>query len=54
MAGLLDEIRLNVVPVLFGGGVRLLDTYGGPHFDLEPTLVVKSGDVTHLCYWVSK
>lgn len=29
MAGLLDEIRLNVVPVLLGGGVRLLDTYGG-------------------------
>ena len=28
MAGLLDEIRLNVLPVLLGGGVRLLDTYG--------------------------
>jgi dihydrofolate reductase len=54
MAGLLDEIRLNVVPVLLGGGVRLLDTYGGPQFDLEPTLVVESDDVTDLRYRVSR
>jgi dihydrofolate reductase len=50
-AGLLDEIRLNVVPVLLGSGVRLLDHLAG-HFELERTLVVESDGVTHLRYRV--
>ena len=34
-AGLLDEIRLDLVPVLLGSGVRLLDNLGGAQFDLS-------------------
>ena len=34
-AGLLDEIRLDLVPVLLGSGVRLLDNLGGAQFDLR-------------------
>ena len=46
--GLLDELELHLVPVLLGGGVRLLD-------ELEPTeleldRVVASPAVTHLRY----
>lgn len=50
-AGLLDEIRLNVVSVLLGGGVRLLDRCES---DLERIRVVESDDVTHLWYRVLK
>lgn len=52
-AGLLDEIRLNVVPVILGNGVRLLEDVPGP-LDLERTLVVGSDGVTHLRYRVVK
>lgn len=51
-AGLLDEIRLTVAPVLLGGGVRLLDNLDGRQFGLERTRVVASNGVTHLWYRV--
>ena len=53
-AGLLDEIRLSVVPVVLGGGVRLLDNLDGRQFDLECAQVVESDGVTHLRYRVLK
>ena len=46
-AGLLDEIVLHQVPVLLGGGVRLLD---GTAADLRCTRVVDAPGVTHLFY----
>jgi dihydrofolate reductase len=49
-AGLLDELELHVVPLLLGGGVRLLDRVGG--VGLELTRVVDSPAVTHLRYRV--
>ena len=49
-AGLLDELELHVVPLLLGGGVRLLDGVTG--VSLEPTRVVSSPVVSHLRYRV--
>jgi dihydrofolate reductase len=57
-AGLLDEIHLNVVPVLLGGGVSMFGNLAGNEhgrqFGLECTRVVESDGVTHLSYRVIK
>lgn len=45
--GLLDEIIVHLIPVLLGGGVRLLD---GIDADLRCTRVVDAPGVTHLAY----
>jgi len=49
-AGLLDEIRFNLVPILLGGGVRLFD--GDIPGELEQIGVVEGRGVTHLTYRV--
>jgi dihydrofolate reductase len=51
-AGLLDEIRLDLVPVLLGGGVPLFANLGDRLRALECTRVVRSAGVTHLRYRV--
>jgi len=45
--GLLDELIVHLVPVLLGGGVRLLDGVEGT---LRCTRVVDAPGVTHLAY----
>jgi dihydrofolate reductase len=52
-AGLLDEIIINLVPVLLGGGVRLLDRLGQPPPKLECSRVIDAPGVTHLTYRVT-
>jgi dihydrofolate reductase len=47
-AGLLDELRLHLVPVLLGDGVRLFDHHGAGQVELEPTEVIAAPGVTHL------
>jgi dihydrofolate reductase len=47
-AGLLDEIRLHLVPLLLGDGVRLFDRHGDGQVELEPIEVTEAPGVTHL------
>lgn len=53
-AGLLDELELHVVPVLLGGGMRLLDgglgLDAGEGIELTPARVVETPEVTHIRY----
>ena len=49
-AGLLDELELHVVPVLLGGGSRLLDNLGDADVRLEQVRAVEAPGVTHLKY----
>ena len=53
-AGLLDELELHVVPLLLGGGVRLLDQVGDAPIGLELDRVAGSPHVTHLRYRVRR
>lgn len=46
--GLLDEIQIHLVPVLFGEGRRLFDQVGTERLELESTRVIDSPGVTHL------
>jgi dihydrofolate reductase len=51
-AGLLDELELHVVPVLLGGGARLLHNLGDAEVELEQVRVVEAPGVAHLKYRV--
>jgi len=51
-AGLVDELRLHVVPLLFGAGVRLFDAGIGEHVKLERTAVHETPNATHLTFRV--
>ena len=51
-AGLLDELYLHIVPVLLGGGARLLEHVGDPV--VEPVEVIASPAVTHIRYRVRR
>jgi dihydrofolate reductase len=51
-AGLVDQLQLNVAPVLLDAGTRLFEDRAGAGLELEPTLVVDTPDVTHLRYRV--
>jgi dihydrofolate reductase len=54
-AGLLDEIWVDLVPVLLGSGTSFFDHLKAAPVELEgPTSVVQGTDVTHLRYRVRK
>jgi dihydrofolate reductase len=50
-AGLVDDIELNIVPLLLGDGARLFDGVG-PDVGLEQVRAVEAPGVTHLKYRV--
>jgi dihydrofolate reductase len=51
-AGLVDEIVLNLVPVVFGTGIPFFGTYSGAQVLLDGPSVVQGTRVTHLHYRV--
>jgi dihydrofolate reductase len=53
-AGLLDEIHVDLVPVLLGDGVRLFEHLGAGPIELECTQVVEGTGVTHLTFRLVK
>jgi dihydrofolate reductase len=52
-SGLLDEIHLDLVPILLGNGVRLFDQTAEP-IELESTRVIEGAGVTHLTFRIVK
>ena len=53
-AGPLDEIQIDLAPILLGSGVRLFDHLDNAPIELETLAVVQGLDVTHLRYRVVK
>jgi dihydrofolate reductase len=52
-AGLVDELLLNVVPVLLGGGERLFEGLGPAEVNLEQVAAVDAPGVAHLKYRIA-
>ena len=52
-AGLVDEIQIHLVPVLFGSGTRMFEDMGIGHLQLEPIEVVDRPLATHIRYRIT-
>ena len=53
-AGLVDEVAMDVVPVVFGSGKRYFGTIGSHHLLEDPHVVVKGDRVLHLRFKVRR
>ena len=53
-AGLIDELQIDLVPILLGAGIRWLDRLGPDPIELENIGVIEGTGVTHLRYRVVK
>lgn len=53
-ANLVDEIHVDLAPILIGGGVSLFDRLGTGPIDLECIRAIQTPDVIHLAYRVIK
>lgn len=53
-AGLVDELQVDLVPVVFGKGVRLFGSYAGPPVLLDDPRTVQGDRVTHLRYRIRR
>ena len=52
--GLMDEILIHLVPVLFGRGTRLFEHQGSEHIPLETVEVIETKEAIHLRFRVVK
>ena len=52
-AGVLDELQIHQIPVLFGGGLRLFDVLPS-RVELEIVRVIDTPDATHIRYRVRR
>ena len=53
-AGLVDEVRMDVVPVVFGSGKRYFGSVEGQHLLEDPDAVIQGDRVLHLRYQVRR
>ena len=53
-AGLVDEVAMDVVPVVFGSGKRYFGSVAGQHLLEDPHVLVKGDRVLHLRYRVAR
>ena len=53
-AGLVDEIQIHLVPVLFGDGTRMFDDLGMGHLQLEPTEVIETPAAVHMRFRIKE
>lgn len=51
-AGLVEEVRLHLIPILLGGGARLFDGVDPATLRLEPTAAEQADGVVHLRFRV--
>jgi dihydrofolate reductase len=52
--GLIDEISIHLVPVLFGSGIRLFEHLDSGHIPLETVEVIETAEAIHLRFRVVK
>lgn len=52
-AGLVDEVHMNVVPVVFGSGRRFFGRYDGGQRRLEDPRTIEGDRVSHVIYPIS-
>ncbi len=53
-AGLVDEVRMDVVPVVFGTGKRYFGTVDAQHLLEDPDVMIQGNRVLHLRYQVRR
>jgi dihydrofolate reductase len=52
--GLVDEVAMDVVPVVFGSGKRYFGSVDAQHLLEDPHTVIQGDRVLHLCYKVRR
>jgi dihydrofolate reductase len=52
--GLIDEVSIHLVPVLFGSGTRLFEGLDSEHIPLETVEVIETAEAIHLRFRVVK
>ena len=50
--GLIDEVSIHLVPVLFGSGTRLFEGLDSEHISLEILEVIQTAEAIHMRFRV--